>query len=144
MLLDLVAAVQKSFRIASKTAKVWDAASGRKLRTLAGHTAEVRGVAFSPDGTRLATTSRAKIAKVWDAASGRELLTLAGHTDTVWGVAFSPDGTRLATASEDKTVRVYAMHIEDMMALARMRVTRSLTAEECQKYLHMEQCPPTP
>src|SRR3989475_4497357 len=107
MLLDLVAAVQKSFRIASKTAKVWDAASGRELRTLAGHTAEVRGVAFSPDGTYLATASLDKTAKVWDATSGREVLTLSGHTNSVFGVAFSPDGTYLATASLDKTAKVW-------------------------------------
>jgi hypothetical protein len=34
--------------------------------------------------------------------------------------------------------------IEALMAQARTRVTRSLTAEECQKYLHVKQCPPTP
>src|SRR2546427_12897489 len=99
MLLDLVAAVQKSFRIASKTAKVWDAASGRKLRTLAGHTAEVRGVAFSPDGTRLATASEDQTTKVWAAATGRELVTLAGHAARVLGMDLSPDGTHMATTS---------------------------------------------
>jgi WD40 repeat protein len=70
--------------------------------------------------------------------------TLTGHTNWVWGVAFSPDGTRLATAaSSDETVRLYAINIEDLLALARTRVTRLLKAEECQQYLH-EQCPPAP
>ena len=73
--------------------------SGRELLTLSGHTDAVNGVAFSPDGTRLATASGDQTAKVWDVASGREVLTLTGHTDAVHGVAFSPDGTRLATAS---------------------------------------------
>ena len=39
-------------------------------------------------------------------------------------------------------VRVNLSQITGLVALARMCVTRSLTAEECSKYLHMEQCPP--
>jgi WD40 repeat protein len=60
----------------------------------------VNGVAFSPDGTRIATASDDKTARVWDSASGRELARLT-HEDPVNGVAFSPDGTRIATASGD-------------------------------------------
>jgi hypothetical protein len=90
-----------------KTAKVWDAATGKELLTLRGHTLDVMGIAFSPDGTRLATSSHDKTAKVWDAATGQEVLTLRGHTDFVTGVAFSPDGTRLATSSVDKTAKVW-------------------------------------
>ena len=106
------------------------------MLTLSGHTDTVRGVAFSPDGTRLATASWDKTAKVWEVSSGREVLTLSGHTDKVSGIAFSPDGTRLATASHDRTVRVHALNIEDLMSLVRRRITRSLRSEECQKYLH--------
>jgi WD40 repeat protein len=123
--------------------KIWESATGRLLLTLSGH-AEVRSVSFSPDGTRLVTGSGDRTAKVWDTASGQELFTLPGHTDLVSGVAFSLDGTRLATSSYDGTVRVYVLRIEDLMALARSRVTRSLTTEECDKYLHLEQCPPAP
>ena len=59
-------------------------------------------------------------------------------------VLFSPDGTRLITANWDNTVRVYVLPIEELIALAESRVTRSLTTEECQQYLHVGQCPPTP
>jgi WD40 repeat protein len=90
-----------------KTARVWDASTGKELLTLSGHTAGVNGIAFSPDGRRLATASDDKTARVWDASTGKELLTLSGHTAGVIGVAFSPDGRRLATASDDKTARVW-------------------------------------
>jgi hypothetical protein len=91
-------------------------------------------------------TSEAEDALHRAVLASRVRLTLSGHTGSVRGVAFSPDGSRLATASADKTVRVYSLspNIEALMALARTRVTRSLTAEECQKFLHVEQCPPLP
>jgi WD40 repeat protein len=128
------------------TAKVWDASSGQALLTLSGHTNSINNVIFSPDGTRLATAGRDKTTRLWNASTGEELLTLFGYTDGVRDVAFSlPDGgTRLASASEDGTVRVYVLDIEDLLRLARTRITRSLTSEECQEYLHREQCPLEP
>jgi len=50
----------------------------------------------------------------------------------------------LATACQDGTARIYAVPIEDLVAIAKSRVTRALTVEECLKFLHTAQCPPTP
>jgi uncharacterized protein YjiK len=90
-----------------RTAALWDAASGQKLRTLKGHTSDVESVSFSPDGKRLATGSNDNTAAMWDAASGEKLRTLKGHTHEVHSVTFSPDGKRLATASSDHTVALW-------------------------------------
>jgi len=68
------------------------------------------------------------------------LLTLHAGNDAIRGLGFSPDGTRLATA-DDEAVRVFLLKVDDLVELAKTRVTRSLTQEECQKYLHVEQCP---
>jgi WD40 repeat protein len=67
----------------------------------------VKCVAFSPDGSRLASGSEDKTIKLWDAATGKELASLQGHTRTVCSVAFSPDGSRLASGSEDKTIKLW-------------------------------------
>jgi WD40 repeat protein len=49
-----------------KTARIWDAATGKSLTTLAGHDGEVYSAQFSPDGARILTTSEDKTARVWD------------------------------------------------------------------------------
>jgi WD40 repeat protein len=74
---------------------------------LTGHTGAVRGVAFSPDETTLATGSWDKTMRLWDPATGQFLRELTGHTAYVYGVAFSRDGKLLASASVDQTVRLW-------------------------------------
>jgi eukaryotic-like serine/threonine-protein kinase len=90
-----------------RTAKIWDAASGRELLTLKGHRDWIKRVAFSPDGRRVVTASHDQTARVWDVATGRELFTLKGHSDVVGSALFSPDGHRIVTGSWDKTAKVW-------------------------------------
>ena len=98
-------------------------------------------IAYSPDGSRIATTSVDGTARLWDATTGAEQLALTGHTGQIASLAYSPDGTQLATGGTDGTVRVYALRPDDLVKIAQSRITRSLTKAECQKYLHMEECP---
>jgi WD40 repeat protein len=90
------------------TAKVWDAATGKLLRTLQQRMPISQAV-FSPDGKRLATASYEDGVRVWDLEGRGEPLTIRPTMEApkgqppapaqVWGVAFSPDGDRLAGAS---------------------------------------------
>jgi len=71
-----------------------------KIATLK-HKSEVWNVAFSPDGTRLATACADGFARVYQVPSGKLLITTAAKEKNVWKVVFSPNGKFLATASGD-------------------------------------------
>ena len=88
-----------------KTARLWDAATGKELQRLS-HDNYVTAVSFSPDGKQLATASLDFTARLWDAATGKELQRLS-HDDNVQSVSFSPNGKQLAKASLDKTARLW-------------------------------------
>jgi WD40 repeat protein len=120
---------------------VWDAATGNVKFKLTGHSACVNALAFSSDSTLLASSSPDKTTRIWDLQTGQEVLTLpeGGATPRL---AFSPDGTRLAVADNFGALHVYLVRMEDLVTLAKSRLTRSLTPEECQQYLRVAQCPP--
>lgn len=127
-----------------ETAKIWDVASGKEEATLIGHTNRIERIEFSPDGSQLATASWDQSAKLWDSHSGALLVTFTGHDDMVLDVTFDPSGERLVTSSADGTVRFMLMQRDQLMALARSRLHRSWTAEECANYLPGRRCPKEP
>jgi WD40 repeat protein len=109
-----------------KTAKVWDAETGKLIHTLTGHKERVWSVTFSPNGKRILTASRDNTARLWDAEKGDEIAILAGHTDEVRSAGFSPDGTRIVTASYDMTARVW--HAKSLAPLKKLIHTSKLTS----------------
>ena len=74
------------------TAKVWEVKSGENIATL-GHQQKVTEIAFSPEGSRVATASGKRV-NMWCTKTWKAIVTL--NTVEVESLAFSPDGTRLA------------------------------------------------
>jgi WD40 repeat protein/DNA-binding SARP family transcriptional activator len=123
-----------------ETVEVWDPATGQRVATLAGNAGSVLDVAFSDDGSRLATSSQDGTVRVWDPSTGEQLLVLRGHYTSASSVAFSPDGSRLASVGSDGVVRVWALDLDELVDIAEREVTRSLTDQECRQYLHQQGC----
>ncbi len=71
---------------------------------LQGHTGPIGSLAFSPDGSILASGGYDKAIILWKTATGERLATLHGHQNWVTALAFSKDGTLLASGSYDETV----------------------------------------
>jgi len=74
---------------------------------LKGHTRGINTITFSPDGTKVVTTSWDDTLRIWDAESGKEMHLFKGHSIWYTAVAVSPDGKRLATTSKDRIVRIW-------------------------------------
>src|SRR5712692_6406091 len=90
---------------------VWDAKGGTQILRLPGHHGVIMSVAWSPDGTRLATGSSSRgegdsgEVFVWDAHSGSRVCSLGGHPGVVSVVTWAPGGERLISGGSDGRLR---------------------------------------
>ncbi|TEY29165.1 hypothetical protein BOTCAL_0965g00010 [Botryotinia calthae] len=87
----------------SRTKSNWSA----NLQTLEGHSSSVNSVAFSADGSKVASGSDDDTIRLWDAVTGEPFQKLEGHSSSVISVAFSPDGSKVASGSDDDTIRLW-------------------------------------
>jgi eukaryotic-like serine/threonine-protein kinase len=85
---------------------LWDAASGRQVRTISTHTQEVRAVAFVGGVDRLVSASGLST-RLWDAETAQDLRRFSGHSGTVRCIAVCDDSARLLSGGEDHSVRVW-------------------------------------
>ena len=87
--------------------KLWDAELGTDLGAFE-LPVEAMSLAFSPDGSLLATGDQDGTIMLWNVANQAVVATLTGHDNEVKHLAFSPDGRLLASAGAD-TVRIWGV-----------------------------------
>lgn len=118
-----------------------------------GHRSRITSLAWSPDGTHIASTSYDKTARLWDGSTGDTLRIYRGHTARVNALAWSPDGIHIATASSDCTVQVwetatgthvltYRGHLAEVTALAWSPDGRYLASGDAGKSVQVWQVRP--
>ena len=85
---------------------LWDATTGKEIKTLTGHTDAVMSLAFSPDGTTLVSGSKDKTIRLWDTTTEEDIKILR-HTNGVRSLAFSPNGLTFVSGGWDKIIHLW-------------------------------------
>jgi WD40 repeat protein len=106
--------------------RLWDVEDRRELGRLGRVSGAGAGVAFSPDGKRLAASAGGSVGGVWDVDSRAPAFQLKGHVSTLTAIAWSGDGRRIVTGSDDASVRVW--QAESGQELLRIDENASVTA----------------
>jgi WD40 repeat protein len=94
---------------------VWNLNTGKQLRVMDGHSADILAVSVCSDGRRAVSGSRDHTVRVWDLDSGETLRTLQGHSGEVHAVCLHPDGSRAISASSDGTVRLWNLKTGELL-----------------------------
>jgi len=95
---------------------VWDASDGRLMARLAGHHGGITSVAWSPDGSYLASGGSVQgqgdsgELLVWDAQSGQSVLAFVEHPGVVSALNWVPSGELLVSGGSDGRLRWWQMH----------------------------------
>jgi WD40 repeat protein len=139
--LDPHGALIASSRRVEGIVDVWDALTGQRVATLTA-SAHVLDLAFDPTGSRLATTHSDGTIRVWDPRTGAQTLVLHAADEEVGRVEFSPDGSMLASAGDSGIVHVWTLDLDVLIDIAKARLTRGFSEDECRDYLHLTRCVP--
>ena len=118
------------------TVRTWNPRTGRLRAVMSGDAETVDFVSFSPDGRFLIANDEEGPVRVWESMSGEAVASI-GAARAAWNAFFADDGT--IVSNDDRSVRVDPCDScatpEELLKVARSRVTRTLTEEERREHL---------
>ncbi|MEP7019294.1 MAG: BTAD domain-containing putative transcriptional regulator [Pseudonocardiales bacterium] len=109
----------------SGTVDLRDASTGKRVLAFHGHDGKVTGVAFSRDGSKLATTGEDGYLKVWDTSSGHRLASFWG-SEIAFGPSFTGDGSLVGAVWGDETVRIMDLRTKRVVWSRRLTGSRDI------------------
>jgi WD40 repeat protein len=97
----------------------------------------IRGLSFSPDGSKILTAQTDGYVRIWDTRAGTELfrIPLPGASDGLW-----LDETHIVIGAATGLWTTITLDLDELKDLAVSRLTRGFTAEECETY-RIDFCP---
>lgn len=119
---------------------VVDTETWKQSAVLSGHRGNLKDVDVSPDGRLIASSDSTGLVRIWNLSTGEALQGIP-LSEQVQNVEFADERHLFVTGSAGPDAYVMTADVDELLEIARSRVTRDLTDEECQTYLHVDACP---
>jgi WD40 repeat protein len=125
--------------LTNRTFAVVDMDTRQVTKSDALHGEPLSAIAFSRDGTMIATGSDDHTVRVWDATTLRTKVVIS-RDGRIWDVAFTPDNMRLVVADAERTFHFFPISFETLASDLRARKRRKMKKFECEKYFRPQEC----
>jgi DNA-binding SARP family transcriptional activator/WD40 repeat protein len=119
---------------------VVDTETWEQSAVLSGHRGNLKDVDVSPDSRLIASSDSTGLVRIWDLSTGEALQGIPLQQQ-VQNVEWVDERHLLVTPTDGPDAYVMTVDVDELLEIARSRVTRDLTDEECQTYLHVDACP---